>query len=104
VLTGPASLTQREQLHVIGDAVGRPLRFEELPPESARRELLTVTTASIADMPLNAYAAAVDRPALVTSTVADVTGAPARSFHRWAVDHVADFLTGGKTRDFDHRV
>jgi uncharacterized protein YbjT (DUF2867 family) len=29
LLTGPASLTQREQVQVIGDAVGRSLRFEE---------------------------------------------------------------------------
>jgi hypothetical protein len=35
-----------------------------------------------ADMLLDAYAAAVGQPALVTSTVLDVTGAPARSFPR----------------------
>jgi uncharacterized protein YbjT (DUF2867 family) len=92
VLTGPESLTQREQVHIIGDAIGRPLRFEELSPESARRELLTMMPASIADMLLSAYAAAVDRPALVTSTVADVTGAPARSFRHWAAEHAAEFL------------
>jgi uncharacterized protein YbjT (DUF2867 family) len=93
VLTGPESLTQREQVHIIGDAIGRPLCFEELSPESARREMLTMMPPSIADMLLNAYAAAVDRPALVTSTVADVTGAPARFFHDWAVEHAAEFLT-----------
>jgi uncharacterized protein YbjT (DUF2867 family) len=92
VLTGPESLTQREQVHIIGDAIGRPLRFEELSPEMARQELLTMMPASIADMLLNAYAAAVDRPSFVTSTVAEVTGSPARSFHDWAVDHAADFL------------
>jgi uncharacterized protein YbjT (DUF2867 family) len=92
VLTGPESLTQREQVHIIGDAIGRPLRFEELSPESARREMLTMMPASIADMLLSAYAAAVDRPALVTSTVADVTGAPARSFRHWAAEHAAEFL------------
>jgi uncharacterized protein YbjT (DUF2867 family) len=92
VLTGPESLTQREQVHIIGDAIGRPLRFEELSPESVRREMLTMMPASIADMLLSAYAAAVDRPALVTSTVADVTGAPARSFRHWAAEHAAEFL------------
>jgi hypothetical protein len=44
-------------------------------------------------MLLNAYAAAVGQPALVTSTVLEVTGAPARSFHDWAVDHAVDFAT-----------
>ena len=93
VLTGPASLTQREQVHIIGDAIGRPLSFEELSPESARREMLAMMPAPVADMLLSAYAAAVDRPALVTSTVTDVTGAPAHSFHHWAVEHAAEFLT-----------
>ncbi len=82
VLTGPESLTQRALVHNIGDAIGRPLRFEELTPESARRELLTTWPAPIADMLLTAYAAALDLPAFVTSTVADVTAAPARTFRQ----------------------
>jgi len=92
VLTGPASLTQREQVESIGGAIGRPLRFEELSPESAREQMLAMTfPAPAADMLLHAYAAAVGQPALVTSTVLDVTGAPARSFHDWVVDHARDF-------------
>jgi len=43
-------------------------------------------------MLLSAYAAAVGLPALVTSTVLDVTGAPARSFRGWAADHAGDFV------------
>jgi len=92
VLTGPASLTQREQVQIIGDAVGRPLRLEELSRESARELMLTMRfPPPIADMLLDAYAAGVGRPAPVTSTVLDVTGAPARSFRDWARDHAADF-------------
>jgi len=45
----------------------------------------------VADMLLDAYAAAVGLPAVVTSTVLEVTGAPARAFHDWAIDHAADF-------------
>ena len=91
VLTGPASLTQREQVRIIGDVVGRPLQFEELSPASARQAMLTMMPGPIADMLLSAYAAAVDRPALVTSTVADVTGTAARTFQQWVVDHAAEF-------------
>jgi len=36
----------------------------------------------IAEMILSAYAAAVDRPALVTSTIEDVAGTPARTFRQ----------------------
>jgi uncharacterized protein YbjT (DUF2867 family) len=92
VLSGPASLTQREQVQIIGDAVGRLLRFEELPRESARAQMLAMMfPAPVADMLLDAYAAAVGRPAVVTSTILAVTGAPPRSFHDWAVDHAGDF-------------
>ena len=42
---------------------------------------------------LSAYGAAVDQSAFVTSTVVNVTGTPARSFHDWAVEHAGEFLT-----------
>ena len=91
VLTGPASLTQRELVQIIGDAIGRPLRFEELSHASAREQMLVMRfPPPIADMLLDAYAAAVGQPALVTSTVLEVTGAPARSFRDWAMDHAGD--------------
>ena len=38
VLTGPESLSQAEQVSIIGDAIGRRIRFEELSPEEFRRE------------------------------------------------------------------
>ena len=92
VITGPASLTQREQVQIIGDAIQRPLRFEELSRESAREQMLAMRFPPFAaDMLLDAYAAAVGLPALVTSTVLEVTGQPARSFHDWAMDHAGEF-------------
>ena len=42
VLTGPQSLTQAEQVHTIGRAIGRSLRVEEMSPDEARSELLPV--------------------------------------------------------------
>lgn len=90
VLTGPQSLTQREQVEIIGDVIGRSLRFEEISPDEARREL-GFPVAAI-NMLLNAWAAAVGQPALVTSTVADITGDPARSFRNWVINHVDEFL------------
>jgi len=93
VLTGPQSLTQREQVEIIGDAIGRALHYEELSPAAARQYLSATMPPSIVDMLLTAYAAATDRPALVTGTVAEVTGKAARSFTRWAADHAAAFVT-----------
>ncbi|HET7617945.1 MAG TPA: NAD(P)H-binding protein [Vicinamibacterales bacterium] len=91
VLTGPESLTQREQVEILGDAIGRPLRYDGQTHDEARAELLAVAPAFVVDMLLTAYAAAVGLPALVTSNVLDVTGTPARSFHQWAVDHAGQF-------------
>jgi len=94
VLTGPQSLTQREQVTMIGDAIGRTLTFEELPPDVARTQLVDAGWPPFAvDMLLSAYGAAVDRPALVTSTIKAITGTPARTFRQWATDHAADFVT-----------
>lgn len=88
VLTGPESLTQREQVAAIAEAIGRPLRFEELAPDAARREL--PFPAPALDMLLNAWAAAVGLPALVTAAVAEILGRPARTFREWAGDHAPE--------------
>jgi uncharacterized protein YbjT (DUF2867 family) len=89
VLTGPQSLTQREQVEIIGDVIGRSLRFEEISAEAARQELGFPLPA--VNMLLNAWAAAIGQPALVTSTVANITRNPARSFRDWVIDHVDEF-------------
>lgn len=93
VLTGPQSLSQFEQIAAIGDTIGRPLRMEEISPAEARRELLDQMPGFVADMLLNAWAAAIGQPAFVTSTVEEVTGAPARTFRDWATDNAAYFRT-----------
>ena len=89
VLTGPQSLSQLEQVATIGDVIGRSLCFEEMSPEAARRELLA--PASVVNMLLTAWAAAIGRPAHVTSTVAEVTGTSARTFRDWVTDHAEEF-------------
>ena len=89
VLTGPASLSQREQLEIIGEVVGRPLHYQEISPETARHEL--AAPASVVNMLLNAWAAAIGQPAYITSKVADITGQPARTFREWAIDHAEEF-------------
>jgi hypothetical protein len=42
-------------------------------------------------MLMDAWAAALGQPAVVTSTVAEVTGRPALTFAEWAADHAAAF-------------
>jgi len=91
VLTGPQSLSHAAQVQTIGNAIGRSLRFEEISPDETRRELLSIMPLFVVNMLLDAWAAALGQPALVTSTVAEVTGASACTFYDWATDHLADF-------------
>jgi uncharacterized protein YbjT (DUF2867 family) len=97
VLTGPESLSQAEQVSIIGAAIGRRIRFEELSPEEFRRETAPRWPGPVVDMLLAAWGATIGRPAFVTSTVADVVGSPARTFHQWAADH-ADAFRGRPAR------
>ena len=64
VLTGPQSLTQREQVEIIGEVIGGSLRFEEISPEVAQHEL--PFPAAPLNMLLAAWVAAIGQPALVT--------------------------------------
>jgi uncharacterized protein YbjT (DUF2867 family) len=91
VLTGPASSTQAAQVHTIGEAIGRPLRFEEMSPNDFRRETEGVWPEGVAEMLLSAWRAALGRPAFVTSAVQEILGVPARTVHQWAADHAAAF-------------
>ena len=91
VLTGPQSLSQFEQMSTIGSVIGRSLRIEEMMPDEARRELLRIEPLHAVNMLLNAWAAAVGQPAHVTSTVAEITGMPARTLVDWATDNAGEF-------------
>jgi uncharacterized protein YbjT (DUF2867 family) len=91
VLTGPESLTQREQLSIIGRTIGREVLVEELSPDQARQELLTTFPAAALNMLIDAWTAAAGQPALVTSTFAALMGVRPRTFLEWATDHSAEF-------------
>ena len=99
VLTGPESLSQAEQVRIIGEAIGRRIRFEELSPEDFRREMAGSWPRPVVDMLLAAWGATIGRPAFVTSTVSDVVGSPPRTFRQWATDHAAAFLERSVGRD-----
>jgi uncharacterized protein YbjT (DUF2867 family) len=91
VLTGPQSLSQFEQIATIGSVLGRSLRIEEISPEDWLRELPGSLPSFVAKYLLDAWAAAIGQPAFVTSTVAELTGSPARTFFEWTTDHAARF-------------
>jgi uncharacterized protein YbjT (DUF2867 family) len=83
-LTGPQSLTHVEQIKLIGEALGRPLRYEELDPEAARQ---AISPYAPADVLFETWKKHIGTPAPVTDTVERVTGKPPRSVAHWAADY-----------------
>lgn len=91
-LTGPTTLTQREQVHALGRALGRELRWVEMPrPEALRVLTGALGDASFATAVLDGWARFAVRPEPVTDTVARITGGPARSYAEWATEHADRF-------------
>jgi uncharacterized protein YbjT (DUF2867 family) len=92
LLTGPEAISQADQVRIIGQVTGRAVRWEELPPAEARRQLLAAWgDQGFVDSALATWATMVAEPEPVTRTVEEVTGTPARTFRQWAADHVGDF-------------
>jgi uncharacterized protein YbjT (DUF2867 family) len=91
VLTGAESLTQSDQVRIIGEVLGRGVRFEELTPEEFRAETEGSWPRPVVDMLLTAWSATMGTPAYVTSTVADILGSAPRTYRQWVGDHAEAF-------------
>ncbi len=91
VLTGPESLSQAEQMSIIGDVLGRRITFEELSPDEFRSETEGSWPLTVVDMLLSAWDATMGTPAYVTSTLFDILGSAPRPFRQWVVDNAAAF-------------
>jgi uncharacterized protein YbjT (DUF2867 family) len=92
LLTGPESITHAEQARIIGEAIGREVRWEDLPVETAREQLIAAWgNAGFVAARLTAWGSFVDTPERVTDTVEKLLGRPARTFRTWAADHADDF-------------
>ncbi|GII00325.1 SDR family oxidoreductase [Planobispora takensis] len=106
-LTGPRTITVREQVRAIGEALGEEVRYEEVTRERAR-ELMRAQggfAAESADLMLGFVEYGGERPSSedgyadqdwsalmrVWPDVEKVTGHPPRDFARWAGDHADDF-------------
>jgi uncharacterized protein YbjT (DUF2867 family) len=91
-LTGPVSLTFADQVRIIGEVIGRPLRYEEIPPEVAREKMTGgFMTPEIADALLRVFAGCVGRPQTISPEVERITGRPGRTFAEWVSDHAGAF-------------
>ncbi|MGI5131917.1 NAD(P)H-binding protein [Pseudonocardia sp. CA-107938] len=95
LLTGPEPLLPADRLRILGDVLGRDLRFEAEPNDEA----WTRMSASMPERYVRAFFSFyVDRTldeSIVYPTVAEVTGRPPRTFEQWATAHAAAF--GGRS-------
>lgn len=90
-LTGPESLTYRQQVATIAGAIGDDIGFIEETPEQARQRMSQTIPEPVVDRLLMVWAAQVGRAATVERTVEEVTGRPARTFAEWTDAHADEF-------------
>ena len=90
-LTGPAQVSQEEQVQAIADAIGRPIAVDEMPEEEALAQWQARMPEQAARRLLDSLRKSVDQPPPVSPEVARLLGGPARGFAQWAVDHHAEF-------------
>lgn len=90
-LTGPQSLTHTDMVRIIGDVLGRPLHYEEVPAAIVRQGMLgRGFPEGFVDTLLIRYANGVGQPAPVTDQIEKILG-HTRTFADWAADHAAAF-------------
>ncbi|MFE2326755.1 NAD(P)H-binding protein [Streptomyces sp. NPDC059385] len=90
-LTGPESLTFREQLAVLADVIGRPIPVEHITRAEAERQMGAHMPATVVGSLLDLWEAADHRPAAIADTTATLLGRPARTFRQWAEENSAHF-------------
>lgn len=90
-LTGPQTMTQREQIAVISDVIGRELNVEHRDLDEAREEYAAVLGVDFADQALGYWKTLVDRPEPATTGIEKILGRQARPFEGWVRLHRVDF-------------
>jgi len=94
VVTGGEALSYRQATEIIGNMIVKQLRFVSESPDEARarrkREGMPPTIIESA-LAISAYQRAGGKTLTITSTVADLTGRPPRTFAEFARDHAAVF-------------
>lgn len=87
-LSGPESLTPKQQLYIIGEILDRNINVEMIPDDVAREHMLRHMPAEIVEaiFGLNRQSYSTVFP-----TVEQVTGRPSFSFKQWVTDHIDAF-------------
>jgi uncharacterized protein YbjT (DUF2867 family) len=91
-LSGGEAISQLDQARLIGAAIGREVRFDELDREQTHRLWGSWGwPAEAIELELFIQSEYVDTPAPIGTTVADVLGRQPRTFAQWAAEHAEHF-------------
>ncbi len=92
LVPGAGPLTVREQVAAIAEALGEPVRLQEVDVATYRAELLTQIPENLADR-LIQFKGQIPQVSVEfrVDAVPELLGRPALSFAEWAKDHAADF-------------
>jgi uncharacterized protein YbjT (DUF2867 family) len=91
MLTGPARISQREQVAAIGAAAGKDIDVSELTRDEALVQLSRFMPAEETEAVLQFLDDAANGNSPATDAVARVLGRPAIDFGVWAADHADEF-------------
>jgi uncharacterized protein YbjT (DUF2867 family) len=90
-LTGPAPISPRHQTRAIADAIGEPVRFEDLSRTEARGRMLAVMPEQVVDATLDILGAPTTEEQQVSGDVERLLGRPPRAFAEWAARSATAF-------------
>jgi uncharacterized protein YbjT (DUF2867 family) len=90
-LVGPESLSSRQQVEQIADAIGEPVALTQISHQQQRDELLRFLPGPVTDTLLSYQARRDGVPGKPEGDVQAVLGRPARSFAQWAREHAEAF-------------
>lgn len=92
-ITGPETLSMAEVAEKLSVATGRPIRFEDVPPDAARELMVQKgLPAPFAEFLIAFYGLVRDGATdFVTQTAPRVTGSPGRTFDAFAEEHASAF-------------
>jgi uncharacterized protein YbjT (DUF2867 family) len=89
---GAGSVTIRDQVAAIAEALGEPVRLQEVDVDTYRADLATDLPGPLVDMLVRAGGSVLPLPdGIATDAVPDLLGRPALTFADWARDHADDF-------------
>ena len=93
-LTGPEALSVAQQVKILGDVIGRPLKYVDVPDAAAKDSMLGMgMSAPAVDAMLElTNLVRAGQAAAVSNAVQTITGKPPRSFEAWARDNAAAFV------------